>query len=77
MSHLYKTRLEKSSSTEFNENWLDSWEYLEKRLDFFGGFFWGILRSYPAPAVSFKVEETWFKLSEIIEDLHSTKLNEK
>ena len=24
MSHLYETRLKKSSSTEFNENWLDS-----------------------------------------------------
>jgi len=34
MSHLYETRLKKSSSTEFNENWLDSWEYLEKRLEF-------------------------------------------
>jgi len=35
MSHLYKTRLKKFSSTEFNENWLDSWEYLEERLEFF------------------------------------------
>jgi len=35
MSHLYNTRLKKSSSTEFNENWLDSWEYLEERLEFF------------------------------------------
>ena len=39
MSHLYKTRLKKSSSTEFNENWLDSSEYLEERLEFFFGIF--------------------------------------
>jgi len=38
MFHLYKTRLKKSSSTEFNENWLDSWEYLEERLEFFFEF---------------------------------------
>jgi len=35
MSHLYKTRFRKFSSTEFNENWFDSWEYLEERLKFF------------------------------------------
>jgi len=49
MSHLYKTRLKKSSSTEFNENWLYSREYLEECL----GFFFGIFCSYPTPAVSF------------------------
>jgi len=35
MSHLYKMRLKKSSSTEFNGNWLDSWEYIEERREFF------------------------------------------
>jgi len=46
---------------EFNKNWLDSWEYLEERLE----FFFGIFRSYPAPAVSFKVEKTRFEISKM------------
>jgi len=39
MSHLYKRRLKKPSTTEFNENWLDYWEYLEEQLEFFLEFF--------------------------------------
>ena len=35
VSFVRNTRLKKSSSTEFNENWLDSWEYAEERLEFF------------------------------------------
>jgi len=58
MSHLYKTRSKKSSSTEFNENWLDSWEYIEERLE----FFFRIFRPYPVPAVGLEVKKTRFHL---------------
>ena len=44
-----------------HENRLDSWKYLEKRLE----FFFLIFRLYLVPAVSFKVQKTRFELSKM------------